>query len=218
VQTNFKLEHVPEHNLVNVNINSKIQYSFVSLVPNSKIKCIKISENEWLMFNATWVFFPAISWRVTSYIWCNDADVRFALDQHAEFDLYSSYSLEQQSVGRHVAPLGHFIRIPSLCSYSLNTSCLSVKQQIPYIIAFRLTRPGLEHTIYHTRGEQTNHYNTDFKIASSNSVRFCEHPNPVRLSLSPFLINKPFKGTCSKSTIQVKLAHYIFNTNFQNKK
>ena len=93
-----------------------------------------------------------------------------------------------------------------------------MKQQIPLIIAFSLTRPGLEHTIYHTRGEQTNHYNTDFKIASSNSVRFCEHRNPVRLALSPFLINKPFKGTCSKSTIQVTLAHYIFNTNFQNKK
>jgi hypothetical protein len=44
VQTNFKLEHVPEHNLVNVNINSKIQYSFVSLVPNSKIK---MYQNKW---------------------------------------------------------------------------------------------------------------------------------------------------------------------------
>jgi len=86
----------------------------------------------------------------------------------------------------------------------LNTSCLSVKQQIPNVIVTGLTRSGLEHTTYHTRVEQTNHYNTDFKIASSNSVRFCEHPNPVRLAISPFLINKPF---CLQSRLH---SHIIF--------
>jgi hypothetical protein len=29
------------------------------------------------------------------------------------------------------------------------------------IIVFGLTRPGLEPTIYHTRGEHANHYTTD---------------------------------------------------------
>jgi uncharacterized protein (DUF1501 family) len=40
-------------------------------------------------------------------------EVRFVLDQHAELDFYSASSLKQQSAGRHVAPLGHIIVIPS---------------------------------------------------------------------------------------------------------
>jgi hypothetical protein len=51
-----------------------------------------------------------------------DDEVCFVLDQHAELDLYSANSLKQQSVGRHVAPLGHIILISkpnSLCSFSL---------------------------------------------------------------------------------------------------
>jgi hypothetical protein len=40
-------------------------------------------------------------------------EVRFVLDQHAELDFYSASSLKQQSVGRHVAPLGHIILILS---------------------------------------------------------------------------------------------------------
>jgi hypothetical protein len=44
---------------------------------------------------------------------------RNVLDQHAELDFYSASSLKrasslkQQSAGRHVAPLGHIILIPS---------------------------------------------------------------------------------------------------------
>jgi hypothetical protein len=34
--------------------------------------------------------------------WDDDV-VRFVLDQHAELDFYSAYSLKQQSAGRHVA-------------------------------------------------------------------------------------------------------------------
>jgi hypothetical protein len=44
---------------------------------------------------------------------CDDDEVRFVLDQHAELDFYSDNSLKQQSVGRHVAPLEHIILIPS---------------------------------------------------------------------------------------------------------
>ena len=33
--------------------------------------------------------------------------------QHAELNFYSASSLKQQSAGRHVAPLGHIIPIPS---------------------------------------------------------------------------------------------------------
>jgi hypothetical protein len=53
----------------------------------------------------------AISWREqVNFQW---DDVCFVLDQHAEFDFYSTSSLKQQFAGRHVAPLGHIILIPS---------------------------------------------------------------------------------------------------------
>jgi len=78
--------------------------------------------SEWLLFNANWAIFQLYHMARTSYIQWNDDDVRFVLDQHAEFDFYSASSLKQQSKGRHVAPLGHIILIPSqssLCSYSV---------------------------------------------------------------------------------------------------
>jgi hypothetical protein len=40
-------------------------------------------------------------------------DVRLVPDQHAYLVPYSASSLKQQSAGRHVAPLGHIILIPS---------------------------------------------------------------------------------------------------------
>ena len=48
-----------------------------------------------------------------SYSQWNDVDVRFVLDQHAEFYFFSANSLKQQSTDRHVAPLVHIILIPS---------------------------------------------------------------------------------------------------------
>ena len=66
----------------------------------------------------------------TSYFQWNDDDVRFVLDQHAELDYYSANSLKQQSSGRHVAPLGHIILIPSQLLL-LNHASLARKQYIP---------------------------------------------------------------------------------------
>jgi hypothetical protein len=43
--------------------------------------------------------FTAISWREHAMFSCDDDDV---LEQHAEFDLYSSSSLSQQFTSRHV--------------------------------------------------------------------------------------------------------------------
>ena len=40
---------------------------------------------------------------------CDDEEVRFVLGQHYWLDFYSAKSLKQQSVDRHVAPLGHII-------------------------------------------------------------------------------------------------------------
>jgi hypothetical protein len=45
--------------------------------------------------------------------------------------------------------------------FLLNAACLAEKQQITNFIVFDLTRPGLEPTIYRTRGEHANHYATD---------------------------------------------------------
>jgi hypothetical protein len=40
--------------------------------------------------------------------------------------------------------------------FLLNAACLAEKQQMPIFIFFGLTRPGLELTIYRTRGEHAN--------------------------------------------------------------
>jgi hypothetical protein len=57
--------------------------------------------------------FSAISWREQVNFQQDNNEVRFVLDQHAEFDLYSASSLKQQSADRSVAPFGHIIPIPS---------------------------------------------------------------------------------------------------------
>ena len=37
-------------------------------------------------------------------------DVHLVLEQHTELDFYSASPLKQQSVGKHVAPLGHIVQ------------------------------------------------------------------------------------------------------------
>ena len=57
--------------------------------------------------------FSAISWREQITFWSDDEDdVHFVQDQQAEVDFYSGSLLKQQSVCRHVAPLGYIILIP----------------------------------------------------------------------------------------------------------
>ena len=62
--------------------------------------------------------FLAILWREQVYFQWDDDEIRFFLDQH-ELDFYSANSLKQQSAGRHVAPLGHIILIPSQPVFAL---------------------------------------------------------------------------------------------------
>ena len=65
--------------------------------------------------------FSAISWREQVYSQCDDDnEAHLILDRQADLDLYSASSLKQQSVGRNVAPLGHFILIPRLPVFSLS--------------------------------------------------------------------------------------------------
>ena len=103
-----------------------------------------------------------------SYIWREQVnfqwdDICFVLDQHAELDFYSASSLKQQSAGWHVAPLGHIILIPSRPVFALSPYCCVLRGEATNtnFIVFGLTPPGLESTIYRTRGEHANHYATD---------------------------------------------------------
>jgi hypothetical protein len=78
--------------------------------------------SEWLLFNANSAIFLLynVSWREQINFQWDDDEVRFVLDQHAELDFYSTSSPKQQSVGRHVAPLGHIILIPSQPVFALS--------------------------------------------------------------------------------------------------
>jgi hypothetical protein len=140
----------------------------VALVKNSVIcheresDCVVVTTigvNEWLLFNANSAIVLAISWREQVNFQWDDDEVRFVLDQHAELYVYSASSLRQQSADRHVAPLSWFRANQSML-FLLNAACLTEKTNTKFIV-FGLTRPGLEPTTYHTRGEHANHYATD---------------------------------------------------------
>ena len=75
-----------------------------------------------------------MSWREQVTFWWDD-DARFVRDQHAELDFYGTSSLKKQSVGRHVAQLGHIILIPSQPVFLnlLIAACLVEKQHIPIL-------------------------------------------------------------------------------------
>jgi hypothetical protein len=63
--------------------------------------------------------FLAISWREQVHCQCDDDEVRFVQDQHTELYFHTASSLKQQIAGRHVAPLGHIILIPSQSVFAL---------------------------------------------------------------------------------------------------
>jgi hypothetical protein len=79
------------------------------------------------------------------------------------FALFQTNTLKQQFEGRHVAPLRHIILIPSQPVFVLSPYCSVLSGEATHInsIVFGLIRPGLEPTIYHTRGKHANHYATD---------------------------------------------------------
>ena len=116
---------------------------------------LNIEVSELLLFNVKWTNYSYIFVRI-SYIWWDD-DVRFLLDQHVELEFYSD---TLQSASRHGFPLGTLFRFLVIQSLLLcwmlsgettNTNCIVVG----------LTRSRLEPTMYHTRDEHVNHYNTD---------------------------------------------------------
>jgi hypothetical protein len=68
--------------------------------------------SEWLLFYAKMSIFQ-LFYDLNKLRFDDDDDVLFVLDQHTELDFYSASSLKQQSAGRHVAPIGYIILIPS---------------------------------------------------------------------------------------------------------
>jgi len=73
-----------------------------------------------LLFNAKLSKFSAILWQEQANFQRDNDEVCFVQDQHAELDFYSACSLKQQSAGRHIAPLGHIILIPSQPVFALS--------------------------------------------------------------------------------------------------
>ena len=90
-------------------------------------------------------------------------DDRFVLDQQAQFDLHNAGSQKQQSMGRHVTPLGHIILISSQPVFALTPQYCMVSKQAAYtnFIVFAMTLPRLKTTIYHIQGKHAKHYTTD---------------------------------------------------------
>ena len=91
-------------------------------------------------------------------------DVRFVLDQHVWLDFYSASSLKLQSADSMLfRSLRYIIPNPRQPIFALTPQfcVISGKQQIPVLLVFGLIWPGLEPTIYRTRGEHVNYYTID---------------------------------------------------------
>ena len=86
--------------------------------------------SEWLEFTAKWTIRQSIA--CTSYFLLGDDDVRFVLDQHVQLDCYSVSSLKQ-TMGRHIATLGHVhysvILIPNQSVFALVPYCCNLEEK-----------------------------------------------------------------------------------------
>ena len=84
-------------------------------------------------------------------------DLCFVLDQHTVLDWCSASSLKQQSTCRHVILLTHIILNLGQVQpvYDLSPQCCMLSRDTANInsIVFVLTQWGIEHKIYHTRGD-----------------------------------------------------------------
>ena len=118
----------------------------------------------------------------TSYIRCDDDDDddnRFVLDQHTQLDIENASSLDQQFAGRHVAPIGHIILIPSQLVFDVSPWCYVRRGEAANTncIVFGLTHQALKPTIYRSRHEYTNYYTTDIKRATNYLCSESYHDN-----------------------------------------
>jgi hypothetical protein len=118
--------------------------------------------NEWLFSNGNSAIFQP--YHGENKLIFNEMMMRSALIYtNTELDFYSASSQKQQSTGRHVAPLGHIIQIPSQPVFARSLYCCLLSREVTNtnFIVFGLIWPGLEPTIYCTRGEHANHYAID---------------------------------------------------------
>ena len=101
----------------------------VSVIIWNWSKCFK-TKSEWVSECCLAPFqqFSAISWREQVHFQSNNDEIRFVLKQHPELDIDSASSLKQQSAGRHVAPLGHIILIPSQPVFALSPECCVLRE------------------------------------------------------------------------------------------
>jgi hypothetical protein len=99
--------------------------------------------SEWLLFNAN--SSAILQLYHYNFQWDED-EVRFVLDQYANLDFYSASSLKQQSVDRHVAPIGHIVLIPSQPVLALSPYCcvLSGATTNTNFTVFGVTRLGVD--------------------------------------------------------------------------
>ena len=130
--------------------------------------------SQWLLFNPKWTIFQLYHGKNKLHEMMLMM-VSFVLDQHTWLDFYCASSPKQQSVGRHVPPLWHIILILSQPVFALASYCCVLGEETTNtkFIVFGLTHMGLEHTIYHTRGEHTNHFTTDSVLFIKIATRLC---------------------------------------------
>ena len=89
------------------------------------------------------------------------SDTLFRLrTNHSFLLLLSAVCLAEK---RHVPILFGFqiLAVSVLEGYSRNVSCGTIFEIYVFMIVFSLTRPGLQTTIYRTRGEHANYYTSD---------------------------------------------------------
>jgi hypothetical protein len=68
-----------------------------------------------ISFNKIWVkYIIKIEWNITNKVWPH-----LCTRPTPYLDFYNASSLKQQSMDRHVAPLGHIILIPSQPVFAL---------------------------------------------------------------------------------------------------
>ena len=84
--------------------------------------------------------FLSISWQEQiTFRW---DEVHFVLKKHDDLDFHWAYSLKQQSMDRHIAPLGHIILNPSPPVFALTPSCCVLYSRKTANTKFLVTWPG----------------------------------------------------------------------------
>ena len=91
---------------------------------NSITLSMSVGVSGQLLFNAKWGISHLYHGEIKLH--CDETLIMKSvckIDGHAYLDFYSASSLEQQSAGKHVSPLGHIILIPNQSVFILTPKC-----------------------------------------------------------------------------------------------